>query len=72
MKEVYCGRFLLVALLSFLARPADAVTLEMNGVFTQGGIIMGRTDPGELALMAARIGADGVFTVGAMRNQMQC
>ena len=64
-------RFLLVALLSFLAHPADAVTLEMNGVFTQGGIIMGRTDPGvKLALdgRPVRVSADGVFILGFGRD----
>ena len=57
-------RFLLIALLSLLVHPADAVTLEMNGTFTQGGIIMGRTDPGvKLTLdgRPVRVSADGIF-----------
>tara|TARA_R110001592_G_scaffold117107_9_gene318881 strand:- start:1386 stop:2204 length:819 start_codon:yes stop_codon:yes gene_type:complete len=64
-------RFLLVAMLALLAGPADAVTLEMNGAFTQGGIIMGRTDPGvKLALdgRPVRVSADGVFVLGFGRD----
>ena len=64
-------RFLLAVLLVLLARPTDAVTLEMNGAFTQGGIIMGRTDPGvKLSLddRPVRVSVDGVFVLGFGRD----
>ena len=64
-------RVLLIAVAALLARPAEAVTLEMNGAFTQGGIIMGRTDPGvKLTLddRPVRVSADGVFVLGFGRD----
>lgn len=64
-------RFLLFAAVTLLACPADAVTLEMNGAFTQGGIIMGRTDPGVTLTLdgrPVRVSADGVFVFGFGRD----
>ncbi|WP_292880048.1 M23 family metallopeptidase [Nisaea sp.] len=64
-------RFLLLALLVFAARPAGAVSLEMNGAFTQGGIVMGRTDPGATLTLdgkPVRVGADGIFVLGFDRE----
>lgn len=64
-------RFLLIAVLALLPWSADAMTLEMNGAFTQGGIIMGRTDPGvKLTLdgRPVRVSADGVFVFGFGRD----
>ncbi|WP_420402643.1 M23 family metallopeptidase [Nisaea sp.] len=64
-------RFVLLALIILTARPAAAVSLEMNGVFTQGGIIMGRTDPGATLMLdgkPVRVGTDGVFVLGFGRE----
>lgn len=64
-------RFALLILLMVLATPAGAVTLEMNGAFSQGGIVMGRTDPGaEITLdgTPVRVSADGVFVLGFGRD----
>ncbi|UUX48236.1 M23 family metallopeptidase [Nisaea acidiphila] len=65
------SRLLFLILLVLAARPAAAVTLEMNGAFTQGGIIMGRTDPGtELTLdgKPVRVSPDGIFVLGFGRE----
>lgn len=64
-------RYVLLALLLLAARPAAAVTLEMNGAFTQGGIVMGRTDPGATLTLdgrPVRVGAEGVFVLGFGRE----
>lgn len=64
-------RFVLFALILLTAQPAAAVTLEMNGAFTQGGIVMGRTDPGATLILdgkPVRVGADGVFVLGFGRE----
>jgi len=64
-------RMLAVLLSWFLAWPAGAGTLELKGELTQGGLIVGRTDPGTRVSMRKqpiRVSADGHFLVGFSRE----
>lgn len=59
----------LLALLAGLT-PAIAGT-RLDGNFTQGGLVIGRTDPGAAVVLdgrAVRVDADGVFVIGFHRD----
>lgn len=60
---------LLVALVMLLAVPAQA--LELDGSFTQGGLVIGQTDPGaqiNLDGEAVDVAANGAFVIGFARD----
>ena len=64
-------RSLILALLIFLAVPATAGTLELDGDFVQGGMVLGRTDPGaevRVGERQARVAPDGRFVFGFGRD----
>ncbi len=65
-------RWVLVFFLVLLsAPPAMAGTLELKGALTQGGLILGRTDPGTKVSMRKRpirVSKDGYFLIGFSRE----
>ncbi|HAT35623.1 MAG TPA: M23 family peptidase [Rhodospirillaceae bacterium] len=62
-------RNLLIACL--LAFGAQADTLDLNGKFTQGGLVLGRTDAGTKVVYEGkpiRVSRDGIFVIGFNRD----
>ena len=63
--------FALAAALFALAAPAAAGSLILDGDAVQGGLMVGRTDPGTLVLFegrAVRVSPSGVFLIGFTRD----
>ena len=61
----------LLALLLSAPSPALAARTELDGVFTQGGMVVGRTEPGATVRFAdrsLRVSPDGVFVFGFHRD----
>jgi hypothetical protein len=61
---------LVAAPLFLFAAPAHAV--ELSGDFTQGGLVVGRTEPGARVLLGdapVMVGRDGLFVLGFGRDQ---
>lgn len=55
----------------FLALPAAAGELVLEGAFTQGGLVVGRTEPGAEVTVdgdPVRVSPDGVFLIGLGRD----
>lgn len=64
-------RFLAAALICLFAVPAWAVELSLEGSFTQGGLVFGRTAPGASAALdgrTLRLTPDGRFIFGFGRD----
>lgn len=60
-----------IVILLFSALTAAAATLQLSGDFVQGGLVLGRTDPGnrvELDGLAVPVGGDGRFLLGFGRD----
>ncbi len=56
----------------FCALPALAGTLDLHGAFQQGGMVIGRTEPGAAVTYAnrsVRVAADGTFVIGFHRDE---
>lgn len=65
---------LVVAVLSLLPPAAQADTLELAGQAVQGGLVLGRVDPGSAVAVdgrPVRVSADGVFVVGFGREAVK-
>lgn len=62
---------LLLVLVLFSVSPAFADRTELNGVFSQGGMIIGRTEPGAVVRFEDRVlqvSKDGIFVFGFHRD----
>ncbi len=62
---------LVVLFILLLSVPATAATWDLKGNFTQGGLLVGQTEPGsrvELDGAAVAVGADGRFLLGFGRD----
>ncbi|MEQ8814639.1 MAG: M23 family metallopeptidase [Thalassobaculum sp.] len=60
---------LLLALLAFV--PMARAETRLDGTLTQGGLVIGRTDPGSTVVLddrRVRVGPDGVFVLGFHRD----
>lgn len=58
-------------LLCLVAKTANAGTLKLDGKFTQGGLVIGRTDPGTVVNFEGsriRVSPEGVFIIGFNRD----
>ncbi len=56
----------------FSAVPALGGTLDLQGAFQQGGMVIGRTDPGSVVTYAdrsVRVAPDGTFVIGFHRDE---
>lgn len=65
------ARVCVLSLIAILSVPAGARAVELDGAFTQGGLVVGRTDPGaEVRLDGTpiRVGGDGIFLLGFGRD----
>ena len=60
---------ILIVLVALLALPAHA--LELNGVFKQGGLVVGQTEPGAMVMLNGEpieVAPNGAFLIGFARN----
>lgn len=65
------ARVAALALAVILAAPSGANAVDLSGAFTQGGLVVGRTDPGaavRLDGVPVRVGRDGIFLLGFGRD----
>ena len=64
-------RFILVAIITLLCLPIPARALTLEGKLVQGGMAIGRVDPGTSVHFhgkAVRVSADGLFVIGFSRD----
>ena len=57
--------------LALWAAPCAAGTLSLEGAFTQGGLVRGKTDPGAAVTLdgrVVRVAPDGSFVLGFGRD----
>jgi murein DD-endopeptidase MepM/ murein hydrolase activator NlpD len=64
-------RFILGAIITLLCLPIPAQALTLEGRLTQGGMVIGKTDPGATVVFqgkSVRVSPEGLFVIGFSRD----